>query len=916
MSSRCDGRTMLRNRLAVIIGTLLVPVSVYADEPSALWLAPSHEWYGIDGNWSSTGLLMGDPAQGIDVTVSTSLSEIWVVETTGCGTSSLCTTARGGTCDSSASQSWSSLGPWQLGLGYLDNGGNGDYAMETVAAQDSTRQGQVSFGKQVVAGINDTSYYTGFLGLGITPGKFQNVVVQSPISTLVEHSGIIPSHSYGYTAGAYYGGSRGTPLSLTLGGYDANRFEPHDTKFSLDSITRQPSILLRAITASVSDVGKAPTAWASPSVPLMEFNESVTALIDSSTPYLWLPTTICDRFAASLNLTWDESFGLYVFSNTENLENYQSSPDLSFTFALSSADNHDNFGQPLDVPGIVNITISSQAFIQNLRYPFKNLIPYRSPAVPYFPLTRADNSSQIIIGRSFLQEAYMITNYETSTFSIHQAKFPDDPWTNTSIQTIAFTPNSGYAGPASQSGKQAGLTDAQLAGLVVGIAVIGVAAVAAIWLMRRRKKRGHQEVAKSDHELKEGYSTPEPETPRSPVDRILSRMSMNVPWRRTKRSTGDGHEYGVFEVGADWSHERYEMPVQTKPIELEATQTTLSSIGITDFASKREREPQPRPPHRRSTYEMEKLHLEMAMHGLAPQYTPLADEPGRPYHQQHHHHHTGATWHPGAAAAENHHHDHHPSPTSSPTQQGEEEEDTYSNRLPSPVSPQSDWTNFVPDFPSSVVGLGLGLVPTRTRTRTLSSSNSDPHMRRRRSSGTPPSPPRSIDRLTRSASSSSSTAAGSPPSPSPPRGGGGGIQRTPIDPSRVVCLGPLPDNVRPRPQWPAMFPPPPPPPPPPPVSSSSSPRHRRADEDEDEDEDDFAAAAAADHHRHSRCLSTADTLGSDFTIEEEARQQAARTLGRMGGFDDIVHVPQPAHRRYSWEEEEEEGDGHGGRGIS
>ncbi|KAI1491466.1 aspartic peptidase domain-containing protein [Biscogniauxia mediterranea] len=914
---------MLRNRLAVIIGTLLVPVSVYADEPSALWLAPSHEWYGIDGNWSSTGLLVGDPAQGIDVTVSTSLSEIWVVETTGCGTSSLCTTARGGTYDTSASQSWSPLGPWQLGLGYLDNGGNGDYAMETVAVQDSTRQGgQVSFGKQVVAGINDTSYYTGFLGLGITPGRFQNVVVQSPISTLVEHSGIIPSHSYGYTAGAYYGGSRGTPLSLTLGGYDANRFEPHDTKFSLDSITRQPSILLRAITASVSDVGKAPTAWASPSVPLMEFNESVTALIDSSTPYLWLPTTICDRFAASLNLTWDESFGLYVFSNTENLENYQSSPDLSFTFTLSSADNHDNFGQPLDVPGIVNITISSQAFVQNLRYPFKNLIPYRSPAVPYFPLTRADNSSQIIIGRSFLQEAYMITNYETSTFSIHQAKFPDDPWTNTSIQTIAFTPNSGYAGPGSKSGKQAGLTDAQLAGLVVGIAVIGIAAVAAIWLMRRRK-RGHQEVAKSDHELKDGYSTPEPETPRSPVDRILSRMSMsmNMPWRRTKRgATGDGHdEYGVFEVGADWSHERYEMPVQTKPIELEATQTTLSSsIGITDFANKREREPQP--PHRRSTYEMEKLHLEMAIHGLAPQYTPLADEPGKPYHQ-HHHHNTGATWHPG----ENHHQHHHPSPTtSSPTQQGEEEEeeeDTYSNRLllPSPVSPQSDdWTNFVPtDFPSSV-----GLVPTRTLS---SSSNSDPHMQQRRprsrSSGTLPPSPRSIDRLTRSASSSSSTA-GSIRTPPRGRGRGGvggiGIQRTPIDPSRVVCLGPLPDNMRPpRPQWPAMFPPPPPPP----VSSSSSPRHhhhhRRADEDEDEDEDEGEgefAAAPADHHRHSRCLSTADTLGSDFTIEEEARQQAARTLGRMGGFDDIVHVPQPAHRRYSWEEEDEHEQG--GRGGS
>ncbi|KAI1505384.1 aspartic peptidase domain-containing protein [Biscogniauxia marginata] len=825
---------MLRNPLAVVIGTLLlVPASVCADEPSALWLTPSQKWYGIDGNWSSTGLLVGDPAQEIDVTVSTSLSEIWVVETSGCGTSSLCTAARGGTYNTSASHSWSPLGAWQLGFEYLDNGGNGDYAMETVAVHNDLRQSQVPLGKQVVAGINETAFYTGFLGLGITPGKFQNVVVQSPISTLVEQAGIIPSHSYGYTAGAWYGGSSGTPLSLTLGGYDANRFEPHDVKFSLDPSTRQPNTLVRAITASVSDVAKAPTTWASPSAPLLGFNESVTALIDSSTPYLWLPSAVCDRFAASFNLTWDESFGLYLFSGNENLDRYRSSPDLSFTFTLSSTDNHDDFGQPLDVPGVVNITISAQAFIQSLRYPFKNLIPYRSPAVPYFPLKRADNTSQIVIGRSFLQEAYMITNYETSTFSIHQAKFPDDPWTDTSIQTIAFTPNSGYAAPAKGTDGEGGLTQSQLVGLIVGISVVGIVAIAATWLIHKRRRR-HREAAKSDDKLDDGFSTPEPETPKSPVVRMLSRMTKNCPWRKTKKRDGDGYE--VFEVGADRSHERYEMPVQAKPVELEAT-NTMSSIGVTDFASKHT--------HRRSAYEIEKLQLEMAMQGLVPHYTPLEEEPVKPYHN------LGAAW--------QQHGRENPSPASSPTQ------DTYSNRLPSPVSPESDWTNYVPDFPSSV-----GLVPTRT----LSKSNSDPNMTA--TMRAPPSP-QSIDQLTltRSVSSGGSTPS-SPtllPPPPPPA-----FQRTPIDPARVVCLGPLPDNVR-LPQWPS--------PPPPPDPSVAAPAH----------------GTRSSITWHSRRLSMADTLGSDFTIEEEAREAAARTLGRLRGFDDMVHVPQPAQRRYSWEED-------------
>lgn len=85
--------------------------------------------------------------------------------------------------------------------------------METVVVYDSVRRWQTSFNKQVVAGINETGYYTGFFGLGITPGRFNDVVAQSPIAALVEQSGVIPSHSYGYTAGAYYGRSMNNAIT-------------------------------------------------------------------------------------------------------------------------------------------------------------------------------------------------------------------------------------------------------------------------------------------------------------------------------------------------------------------------------------------------------------------------------------------------------------------------------------------------------------------------------------------------------------------------------------------------------------------------------------------------------------------------------------------------------------------------------
>ncbi|KAI0840771.1 acid protease [Hypoxylon sp. FL0890] len=850
--------------LATIVGTLLVPDLVNADDISALWIEPSLQWYGIDGNWSSIGLFVGEPAQEINVTISTSLSEIWVVESGGCGPTSHCADARGGVYNTTASQSWSPLGAWQLGLDYLGLGGNGDYGMETVVVYDSVRRWQTSFNKQVVAGINETGYYTGFFGLGITPGRFNNVVAQSPIAALVEQDGIIPSHSYGYTAGAYYGGSRGTSLSLTLGGYDANRFEPHDITFNLNATTRQPEVLVRAITASVSDPGNAPTSWATPSTPLLFFNESVTALLDSSTPYLWLPDAICDRFAASLNLTWNETFGLYLFPDNDNLERFRSSPDLSFTFTLSSADNHDDFGQPLNVAGVVNITISANAFIQSLRYPFMNLIDFGAPAIPYFPLKRSSGDGPIILGRTFFQEAYLITNYETGSFSVHKARFPESPLRNTSIQTIATSDNSPYPGPPSRPSEGGGLTQSQIVGLAIGVSFVSIVALVIFFVLCRRKRK-QRATETAEDAFKDKASTIDLSPPTTPVARIVSKMSKNCPItkaikgnvRKEREREGHGereeHEDDkAFEFAADQSHERYELPAP-EPVELDATMTKeVIDIGGEEA-------------HRTSGYEFATHQLERQKQGLVPEYTPrVVDAPAKTYHNIS----PVAQYEPLDRIAET------PSPASSPTY------DNSSNNIPSPLSSQSDWTNRIPDQYSP-----MGFVPTQT----LSHSTSNPNLTYAPSSPSSLSSPETAS-LTRSASTSGFVKS-HPPLVAPPAS----FQRAPIDASRVICLGPLPDNVRvphqstepaetfqpsvtgvlPLDGQTFAYPPMPPIPP------------------------------TEESYRASRRVSTADTLGSNYTVEEEARLAAAReaayTFGRIDG-DDLIHIPQPALKRYSWEE--------------
>ncbi|KAI1153211.1 aspartic peptidase domain-containing protein [Nemania diffusa] len=825
-----------RHPLVAFVGALLLaPSLVRADEPSALWFEPSLKWHGVDGNWSSTSLFVGEPAQQLDVVVSTSISEVWVVESSGCQ-SPLCDDARGGVFNRNASKSWSPMGLWQLGLKSIGIHANGDYAMETVVVYDSVRRWQTSLNKLLVAGINDTAAYTGFFGLGITDGNFGGVVAQGPVASLVEQSGLIPSHSYGYTPGAYYAGARGVPMSLTLGGYDANRFEPHDVLFSLNATTRQPGVLVRAITASVSDPGQAPTEWSAPSMTFLSFNESVTAMIDSSTPYLWLPPTICDRFANALNLTWNETLGLYLFSSNDNLDRYRSAPDLSFTFTFSSLDNRNNFGSPTNMSGVVNITVSANAFIQSLQYPFENLISYGAPAIPYFPLKRAENGSQFIIGRSFLQEAYIITNYETSMFSIHKARFPNNPLRDTSIQTIAASPNSPYPGPPTKKDGTHTITQDQIAGVVVGVCLAAIGAVTVLVLVRRRRRSVFKE--NETEEYKDRYSTTEPESPTSPVATTLFRMKTRAKNCPIKAPKEDNH-IKAHEVGADWSHARYEMPAPL-PVELDATDTTTSAYFAVPAGEN----------------SLGQASYERPQQWAQP---PQAGEPGYLSNP------TGTnnrTAHHIPPPINTNYHD-SPSPTSSPTQEHD------MNRIPSPITPPSDGSTYIGDYPSPMAGF----FPARTLSRSTISNHTSAHM--------PPSPTGVNDSTLPARSASSVTSirsqAAIPIPVQPP------IQRTPIDGTNVVCLGPLPDNIRFPHQLMMQRPP--------------NLQHH------DNILPTMPTIASA---IPSRRQSIADTLGSNYTLEEEARvvvptQDDRTAFGRIDGFD-IVHVPQMAHRRYSWEE--------------
>lgn len=797
-------------------------------------------------------------------------------------------TARGGIFTPSASKRWTPWGQFFLGLEYLGYGGNGLYGLDNVNAWSPVTNIAFGMSSVLIASYNTTDYFNGLFGLGISQGRFKNNIGESALTQAVKTFGWIPSYSYGYTAGASY---RNMPVSLTLGGYDAARFVDHDTAFTITQADNSPRVNIRGI--SVYNKNK-PDNWSSNTNVLSTYNDTFMALIDSTTPYLWLPEHICDSFASAFNLTYNDTYQLYTMDNAQ-YQDYSASQAYSFTFSLASVDNHDNFGLPLSVPGVINITVPIQSFVGTLQYPFKReAIKYGQPAVPYFMLRKAHNTTDMIVGRSFLQESYLRTKYDSGSFSVHQALFPNDPDQDAKLMSIKQPNNSPFP-PPPPSKHSHSLTTAQMIGIAVGVVAFCTILVTGLccWQRRRRqKKRG--EAAAKEAESQDTSSTIAPDSPMTPISRILSKIVRRKRSRRATTSTETST--GPMEAPAS---EIYELPAPLPPAELAAHNDDDDSIlGDTEAGTDDS--------HNLSAYELARIKLARQLAGPVPAYAP--PENGiMPFEKEPEIEPADAIRTTTIPQTQPTYHHHSISPIRSHEGFGM---NSLPGTLPSPVSPRTDWnTN---DLPSPVTA---SLHPNSA------SSQSGSFGRRRGDSNTMTASGSESGTASRSNSNSSSTSDKQEQNPGScvtfplPQAS---FQRTPIEPSKVVCLGPLPENV-------SLF-------------------RQQLNATGTHDSLPTGHPANNSHHRPSTC-----SLGSNYTDEEDAMveemtrqsimsvsrslgsQNGSRPLtfsnplirtilaapteedenvsptsdksgGRIGG-DDLIHVPQMAEKRYSWEEE-------------
>ena len=130
-------------------------------------------------------------------------------------TDSECIRKRGGIFDPTGSSTWNASALYPLGLDpQLGFGGLGQYGYETVALGD-----QVAIGTRVVGVVNSTDYLLGFFGLNVIPSTLNQTQKATVLSSMVG-LGLIPSHVYGYSAGAYHRerlGSLPLPRKLLTG---------------------------------------------------------------------------------------------------------------------------------------------------------------------------------------------------------------------------------------------------------------------------------------------------------------------------------------------------------------------------------------------------------------------------------------------------------------------------------------------------------------------------------------------------------------------------------------------------------------------------------------------------------------------------------------------------------------------------
>lgn len=434
----------------------------------AVSVPASQFWDGDDGPWSSFRIAVGNGAnQQFRVLPASDQSSTWVVLPEACSTTfpstqGNCDKQRGGLYMRNESQTWQEYGQYELDT-YLTKrvGMNGVGLFGYDRVQLGWKgDGAPALDNQSIAGIITPNFTLGSLALNARPVNFSNY--NNPVPSLLQNlrnaSTPIPSLSWSYTAGAYNLAPK-VFGSLILGGYDTNRFKPNQVRFPFGAdISLDLQVAIQSITVNG-------TSKALMSTPIISY-------ISTLVPDIWLPSSVCDELVKAFDLVNDGS-GLFYISTTAHNANLAKNPVVSFKLGPETS------GQSvaIDMP-YWNFYLAIEP-----RFNASRTQEFR------FPIMRAVNDTQYILGRAFLQSAYLTTDYDRSSFTLSQALYPSSSTKENVVSILPPGVSNGTSGSTPSPGSKSALSTGAIAGISIGGILLLAILVAVFWFMRRRKQK-------------------------------------------------------------------------------------------------------------------------------------------------------------------------------------------------------------------------------------------------------------------------------------------------------------------------------------------------------------------------------------------------------------------------------------------
>ena len=189
--------------------------------PAPFSVAPSWSWDGDDGRWSTFSISVGTPPQTFRVLPSTTGAEVWIPIPEGCEgileNIADCGSLRGANYfngeasrgfQTNASSTWDLIGIYELATeqNLWDNStSHGFYGYDTVSLSQYPSGKSGAIKSQTIGGVATADVWVGSLGMGTASANFsvENENVPSLLDSMKNQS-MIPSLSFGYTAGASY----------------------------------------------------------------------------------------------------------------------------------------------------------------------------------------------------------------------------------------------------------------------------------------------------------------------------------------------------------------------------------------------------------------------------------------------------------------------------------------------------------------------------------------------------------------------------------------------------------------------------------------------------------------------------------------------------------------------------------------